>query len=109
MRINIAKRTKGMAQIFFDHHIKTFADEYDFSNIKSAAQYVTVGKQGLRSFVDYLVSIGYAAEMFSLDPNKDLFRDVGDEWQMISRTSPSYGFVIANDDPKLVEFKLKHC
>jgi hypothetical protein len=108
MRVNIARASKGVCGAFFEHHIRSFADEYDFPNIKSAASYVKTGRQGLQSYVDYLIDIGYKAELYCLYPNKDLFQDVGDNWQIVSRTSPSYGFVIPNDDPLLVEFKLKY-
>ena len=108
MRINLARKHKDLRATFFNDHIRRFADEFDFSNISNATAYVTSGKQGLRSFVDFINGLGYKAEMYYLEPNKDLFTNVGDDWAMVSRTSFSYGLVIPDDDPKLVEFKLKH-
>jgi hypothetical protein len=55
-----------------------------------------------------MVKRGYGAEMYYLDPNKELFVDVGENWASVSRNSPSYGFTIPENDPKLVEFKLKN-
>jgi len=108
MRVNLARPSRGISGDFFDSTVRSFSEEYDFVSIKAAINYVKNGRQGLQAFVYYLINQGYKAEIYSLDPNKDLFRDVGDEWQLISRSSPSYGFVIADDDPQLVEFKLKN-
>jgi hypothetical protein len=109
MRMNLARKTpKGLADKFMKETLRGFASEFDFTNINSASEYVMTGKQGLTAFVDYLKSIGYSAETYHLDPNKDLFMDVGDKWGVVSRTSPSFGFVIPENDPKLVEFKLRH-
>lgn len=108
MRINLSNLKKGIPSTFYSNHIKGFAGEYELS-IKEATVYVSTGKQGLKSFAEYLKNIGYLVESYWLEPNKDLFRDVGDDWQAFSRTSPSYGLVIPDNDPKLVEFKLKHC
>lgn len=109
MRMNLARKSpKGLADKFLKENLRGFAIEYDFININSALEYVMTGKQGLTAFVEYLRSIGYSAETYHLDPNKDLFMDVGDKWGKVSRTSPSFGFVISENDPKLVEFKLRH-
>ena len=108
MRLNLARSQKGLAGTFIDVNVKAFASEYDFPNYKLTLEYVRSGRQGLKAFVEFLVVRGYTAEMYCLDPNKDLFLDVGDQWQAMSRTSPSFGFSIPDNDPKLVEFKLKH-
>ena len=108
MRINLARKHKDLRAVFFNEHIRRFAEEFDFSSMNNAAAYVTSGKQGLRAFVDFINDLGYKAQMYYLEPNKDLFTNVGDDWTQISRTSFSFGLVIADDDPKLVEFKLRN-
>jgi hypothetical protein len=108
MRLNLARSQKGLAGTFIETNVKLFAVEYDFPTYKQSLEYVRSGRQGLKAFVEFLVMQGYAAEMYCLDPNKDLFLDVGDQWQAMSRTSPSFGFSIPENDSKLVEFKLKH-
>jgi hypothetical protein len=108
MRINIARPIKGVSDTFFKNYIREFANEFDFASIKEATAYVKVGKQGLKSFIEFLISQGFRAEMYALEPNRDLFFDVGDDWPAVSRTSPSYGFIIPDDDPLLVEFKIKN-
>ena len=108
MRFNIARIAKGMQGEFFDDHIRHFAEEFGFANIKAASGYVRTGRQGLRAFTDYLCSRGFQADMYFLEPNRDLFLDVGENWTTVSRTSPSYGFTIPDDDPLLVEFKIKN-
>ena len=109
MRVNLAKSIgKNIASLFFTHTIKLFAEEYNFPSLKVASVYVVTGKQGLTAYIEFLVAQGYSAKMYFLQPNKDLFHDVGEEWSEISRTSPSFGFTISDDDPMLVEFKLTH-
>jgi len=99
---------RGFQAVFCSYHIKQFAEEYEFANVKSASTYVSIGKQGLKAFVAWLKTIGYVVEPYWLEPNKELFHDVGENWVEVSRTSPSYGFIIPDNDPKLVEFKLKN-
>ena len=108
MRINLARNNKNLQGLFFEQTVRDFADEFGFSSYKAAAQYVRAGKQGLQSYVEYLVSVGYNAELYFLSPNKDPFQDVGENWLEISRTSPSFGFTIPETDLLLVEFKLKY-
>jgi len=109
MRCNLVKKSqKGLTDKLFKELIKEFTDELDFQNQATAVSYVTTGKQGLSAFVSFMVKRGYGAEMYFLDPNKELFVDVGENWTSVSRNSPSFGFTIPDDDPKLVEFKLKH-
>jgi hypothetical protein len=109
MRINLARKTqKGLMDRFLKEMIRDFAEEFDFPNQATTLSYVTTGKQGLIAFVGFVNDRGYKAEIYHLDPNKELFTDVGDSWQSVSRNSPSYGFTIPENDPKLVEFKLKH-
>jgi hypothetical protein len=106
MLVNLARGQHSIQHKFFDHNIRGFSEYYDFPSIKATIQYVKTGKQGLKSFVEYLNMVGYKATFYSLEPNKDVFTDVGDNWVEISRTSPSYGFTIPDDDPELVMFKL---
>jgi hypothetical protein len=108
MRVNLARTNKNLQGLFFEQTLRDFADEFGFTSYKAAGEYVRNGKQGLQSYVDYLKSIGYAAELYFLPPNKELFQDVGDNWIPVSRTSPSFGFTIPDNDPLLVEFKLKN-
>lgn len=109
MRVNLGRKgsTRGLTEKITKELIRDFADEYDFPNLASAMSYVCTGKQGLTSLVTYLKDQGYNAHIYYLDPNKDLFKDVGEDWALVSRTSPSFGFIIADNDPKLVELKLK--
>jgi hypothetical protein len=107
MRVNIFNYGTRLGTTFFNFHLTGFAEEY-FISKNQAHEYVLNGKQGLNAFVNYLKGLGYSAEAYHLEPNKDLFKDVGDKWIHVSRSSPSAGFVIAYDDPQLVEFKLKH-
>lgn len=108
MRINLAKKQNVLAEKFIKLSVADFASEFEFPNQSSARDYISTGKQGLEAFVQFLVSKGYGAKMYHLLPNKDLFTDVGDNWQQVARKSPSFGFYIDDTDPKLVEFKLKH-
>ena len=109
MRINLSRRTqKGLADKFVKDMVRDFAEEFDFQTQASAMQYISVGLQGLTAFVSFLTSRGYQASIYHLNPNRDLLVDVGESWQTISRTSPSFGFSIPDNDPKLVEFKLRH-
>ncbi len=109
MRINLSRRTlKGGQDKFVKEFIRDFADEFDLSNISSATAYVTTGKQGLSAFVAFLNDRGFKASSYYLEPNKDLLLDVGEDWAKVTRCSPSYGIIIPDDDPKLVEFKLKN-
>ena len=109
MRMNLARKTqKGLADKLLKDLIRNFTEEFDFCNQSAARAYVTTGKQGLVAFVNFINDRGYKAEIYHLDPNKELFTDVGDNWPSVSRNSPSYGFTIPENDPKLVEFKLKN-
>lgn len=109
MRCNLSRKTqKGLVDKLFKEMIKQFAEEFDFHNQAAAVAYVTTGQQGLSAFVSFMKKSGYMAEMYHLAPNRDLLVDVGEQWTSISRNSPSYGFTIPDDDPKLVEFKLKN-
>jgi hypothetical protein len=109
MRINLGRKgqLKGLTEKITKELVRNFASEYDFPSMAGALSYICTGKQGLSSFVTYLKDSGYNAHIYYLDPNKDLFTDVGDAWAEVSRTSPSFGFIIADDDPKLVELKLR--
>jgi len=108
MRVNLARSNKNLQGLFFEQTMREFADEFGFASYRLAAQYVRTGKQGLQAYVDYLVSIGYAATLYFLPPNKELFQDVGEEWMQVSRTSPSFGLIISDTDPLLVEWKLRN-
>jgi hypothetical protein len=109
MRINLSRRTqKGLADKFVKEMVRDFTEEFDFQNQASAMQYISVGRQGLTAFVSFIASRGYQAQIYHLDPNRDLLIDVGENWQAISRNSPSFGFSIPENDPRLVEFKLRY-
>lgn len=108
MRLNVSRGLRGAASAFVSLMLKDFAEDYDFTSAKSAREYAFTGKQGLKAFTDWLKVRGYRVEMFALEPNRDLFVDAGDNYMAISRTSPSYGFTIADDDPQWVEFKMKN-
>lgn len=107
MRINFSKAYGNtLAGKFIKMNIEGFTAEYHFKDTKAAWSYACQGKQGLTTFSDYLRAKGYNVSEYHLEPNKDLFMDVGQDWGRISRTSPSYGITIPDDDPKWVEFKL---
>lgn len=109
MRFNLArKQNRTISSKILSQLVSELAEEYDFQNQSGVLSYVGTGKQGLSFFVEWLGRKGFEAEMYYLLPNKDLFVDAGLHWQTISRTSPSFGFVIPDDDPKLVEYKLKY-
>lgn len=108
MRINLARSNKNLKYLFFEQTLREFANEFGFASYKSATQYVCTGRQGLKTYVEYLRFIGYNADMFVLPPNKDTFVDIGDDLTHVSYYSPSFGVVIPDDDLKLVEFKLRN-
>lgn len=108
MRFNLARKYSGLSEKFIKENIRGFMEEYGFPNLRASMEYVTDGQQGLTAFVEYLNKVGYSADMYYLKPNRDLFSDVGDRWESVSRTSPSFGFTIADDDPLLVEFKIRN-
>lgn len=109
MLFNLAGAQKGMHAKLLKQFLSEFAEEYDI-HFRGAYNYVTGGRQGLHAFVSWLCSKGFAAHMYHLAPNTDFFRDVDedDDFPQTS-TSPSYGFVIPDNDPLLVEYKLKYC
>jgi len=108
MRFNLARKNKGLVDTFVKEMVRDFCQEYEMANMTTANEYVTAGQQGLQTFVGFINRKGYNATMYYLEPNRDLFSDVGDRWAQISRTSPSFGFDIPDSDPKLVEFKLRN-
>lgn len=110
MRFNLHRKTQkgGISERFVKDAVRLYAEEYDFSSASSAAAYISTGKQGLQSFVDFLQALGYKATAYHLEPNRELFTDVGEEWTRVSRNSPSFGFIIPDDDPWFVEYKLKN-
>ena len=108
MRINLARKQSGLQQSFMKVAIKEFAADYEFQSISIAETYVSCGKQGLEVFAEFLRRSGYAASTYYLDPNKDLLKDVGNDYSWIIRTSPSFGILIDDSDPKLVEFKMRN-
>lgn len=115
MRINLAKSLTGVQGKFFTHYIKQFYNEFDIRSIKITVQYVKDGKEGVEEFIKFLKQIGYeTVELYYLSPIKTPFDklewdgNVKDTYNYESKTTPSYGFTISDNDPKLVEFKLKY-
>jgi hypothetical protein len=108
MRINLLRKNLNVGGMFFQSTIKDFAEHYDFTTIKVARDYVMAGKQGLKAYVAWLREQGYRCEMYALEPNRDLFLDMGDQYTSLSRFSPSFGLIMADDCPMWVEFKLKN-
>ena len=108
MRINFGRQLRGHAGAFVIQTILQFAEEYAMGSARDARDYVTRGKQGLRAYAEWLAAQGYKVDVYWLEPNKDLFVNVGENYGDIIRTSPSYGLVIAEDCPRWVEFKLKN-
>lgn len=109
MRINFAVANKNTTRAaFIREFVKAFQEDFEFKDAKFCWAYISHGRQGLDAFVEFMKSKGWKISAYYLPPNKDLFIDVGEDWSRISRTSPSYGVVIEDDDPKWVEFKLRH-
>lgn len=114
MRFNLAKPLSGRLQsIFFTQYIKGFTEEYDIKSAKIAIAYVKAGKESVEAFVQFLKEQGFTSiqtyylpaiktRLNKIDYNENI--EVRGDDEVI----PSYGFTIAEDDPKLVEFKLKY-
>lgn len=81
--------------------------EYGIYDMKTAYKYVTGGTQGLAEFVRYLNVLGYSAEMYCLPVNTDLLQGIADVSHETS-ASPSFGWIIPDDDPFFVEFKMRN-
>jgi hypothetical protein len=109
MRINLNGKTSSFKSKFLKCMVAAFAEYYDFSNNTLAWDYATNGAQGLQTFIDYLNKNGYDAEIYYLPPNTDFLQYFDDGVvKKLSSESPSYGFVIPDNNPMLVEFKLKN-
>ena len=108
MRINLARPNQEIRGKLVSFYVKEFAAEYEVINVTTVLQYISRGKQGLCAFVNFLCKQGFAAEMYVLEPNCDLFINLDGPYNSTSQTSPSFGFIIPDDDEKLVEFKLAH-
>lgn len=114
MRVNLARTLSGVQGAFFIHYIKEFTATYDIKSSKIAIAYVKAGKESLESFVQFLREQGYvSAESYHLPEVKNRLSKL--EWEedgVFSKCDdelcPSYGFTVAENDIKFVEFKLIH-
>jgi len=107
MRFNMAGAQKGQQAKILKQLLSEFAEEFDI-HPRGAYSYVTQGKQGLTAFVAWLNGRSCGATVYHLPPNVDMFsRADEDDHYLLS--SPSYGMIIPDNDPMLVEYKLKYC
>ena len=105
IRISTRSGTHDIRNVFVHYYVNKYSEEY-LIDAKLALQYIRQGNEGLDSFVDFLSSQEYDATTYVLRPNTIIFRSsIYDEDTL---KSPSFGFIISDDNPKLVEFKLKH-
>lgn len=108
MRINFERKLTGFQEKFVKIYIDLFTIEYNISSKKRSSDYIRDGKVGLDTFVTFLNEQGFVAMSYYLESNTrdNLFREIDPEIYILA--SPSYGLLIPDDDPKLVEFKLSN-
>lgn len=108
MRINLAKKLPPLQDKIIKELVASYAEEYAIP-ATTALSYVTIGKQGLQSFISYVKDrFNLKFEMYCLHPNTDLFKNVDSQFDDIRRTSVSYGLVVDDNDPVFVALKIKH-
>lgn len=123
MRINFSnpiKLKKGIQAKVLKELITLFATEHQITK-DVAVVYIKGGLEGTEEFAMFLRSIGFQCQHYSLRPNTVKFErnatfrldsDPDDEFDDMGQLdedywTPSFGIVIPDDDPKLVELKLK--
>lgn len=117
MRFNLSHSFSELPPISAEL-VNAFGVEYDITD-EYAYAYISSSIQGLDVFVDFVASLGFKVEKYFLPIPVDflstLYREDEDISDLIAtrirehRLSISHGIMIPDDDPKLVEYKLKLC
>lgn len=102
-------------KLFFKYYLGSYVDHYngERGNELIYGKYISSGVEGLESFAEFLRGQGYnTAKAYYLTPNSLILQNGSTatiEMKSITGVfSLSFGIEIADDDPALVEFKLKN-
>lgn len=105
----------SLNETFFKYYLISYIEHQHGKNDLELiyGKYITSGIEGLESFAEFLREQGYTtAKAYYLKPNSIHLQNITNstiETKVINDVfSLSFGIELTDNDPKLVEFKLKH-